>query len=150
MVKLIGGDKEACTAEASMGRSVSDEAKIQALALPEIRQAWKQAALDLQYDPEARDAARGAVRDGNLLVAWVLWCLSRPEAEQRRIAAWGLRALERLKDSDEQIDLRKISREDFGSLGGVIDGPDEGHPPRKTGGRVAARQDAQKSRRRTG
>lgn len=122
---IDGGDMLGVqAAEGTMARGVSDGDKLQGNSLPEIRDAWEQATIDFKRDPEIRDAARGALRPGNLLNAFALWCLSRPEPERRAIAAWGLRALERLKDSPSPIDLRKLPREDFGSLGGNPDKDD--------------------------
>lgn len=115
------------------GRTVSDSDKLQGNSLPEIRDAWEQAAIDLKREPEIRDAARGALRPGNLLNAFALWCLSRPEEERKRIAAWGLRALERLKDLPDPADLRRMAPEEFAALGGVADGAKGRKPPKRPG-----------------
>lgn len=104
-----------------MARSISDADKIQGNSLPEIRDCWQQASLDLSREPEIREAAGGALRPGNLLNAFALWCLSRPDEERKRIAVWGLRALERIKQSDQVLDLRRMGREDFEALGGISD-----------------------------
>jgi len=124
MGTLIGGDNGgARTAEANMGRIVSGEdgAKIQANGLPEIRDALDEATIALRRLPEVREAARGSLRYGNLLLAFLLDCLTRGEAERKQAAIRGLKILEHLKDSDEQIDLRGISRQDFGAMGGDLD-----------------------------
>ncbi len=104
-------------------RSVSDSHKIQGQSLPEIRRLWKQCALDLDSNPEIREIARGALRDGNLLNAFVLYCCMQPEDVRLRIAKFGLAALEHLKDLDEPVDLTKMSVEAFGV---ILGNPDQG------------------------
>jgi len=154
MSKLIegggdGGEDRGTRRGTAMGRALDEGLKLQAITLPEVRQAWKQDSLDLAMDADVREATRGgALRDGNLLNAWALWVMSRPEEERKRIAIWGLRALERLKDSSEPIDLRKISREYFGSLGADTDGYDSvAAVDRPKGGRMRPASKARGSRR---
>jgi hypothetical protein len=85
-----------------MSRTPTEKAKIQANSLPEIRKAWWQATVDLSDDAECQ-RIDGTLRDGNLLNAFVLWCLMRPRAERDRIAREGLRAFDFLRQRDEPI-----------------------------------------------
>jgi hypothetical protein len=121
----------------TMSRTVSENSKIRGNSLPEIHQAWKQLTLDLAGDYEVQLAARGSLREGNLLNAMVLWCLSRGDEERRELAIWGLKALETLKDRDEPLDLRRLSAEDFGSLGGIPDQRGAGESNGRRGGEPA-------------
>ena len=149
MGTLIGGDNGgARTAEANMGRIVSGEdgAKIQANGLPEIRDALDEATIALRRLPEVREAARGSLRYGNLLLAFLLDCLTRGDAELRKRAIRGLKILEHLKDSDVQVDLRGFLHEDFGSPAADPDREDGGDAtrrPRTASGRPHARDRGQ-------
>lgn len=95
-------------------RTVSEKSKLNGLSLPEIKKAWRQAALDLGSDPEITEAARGALREGNLLNAFTIWCCLQSPAQRKEIAKFGLRALEWLKERNEAVDLRGFSVETFG------------------------------------
>ena len=74
-------------------RPVSDTYKLQAQSLPEIKQLWKQVSLDLSES--VRDVLDGgALRDGNLLNAFVIWCCLQPPertVEDREVRAEGPR-----------------------------------------------------------
>jgi hypothetical protein len=99
-----------------MGRAVTDRDKIQGQSLPEIRKAWKQTTLDLSDDPDIREAARGTLRDGDLLCAFTIWCVLQPPEERKKIAEFGLRVLKFLKDSDKPVPLQGRTIEGFRRL----------------------------------
>ena len=112
-------------------RTVSDDHKLQAQSLPEILHLWERITADLK--PEVRAEANGALRKGNLLNAFVIWCCLQDRAKLLAIAKTGLRTLEHLKSLDESIDLMDISLEDFGGGMEIADKlHGEGSPTQRT------------------
>lgn len=105
----------------SMSRTPNDKSKIQGNSLPEVVRAWKQCALDLADDSDILSATRGALRDGNLLNAFLLYCLGLEPDERKEAALRGLRTLEHLKLRDEPLDLKRFAPREIRALGAVFD-----------------------------